>query len=201
MSWARFDLPAEAVRNDEPLVARPPRPRAPAPVGAITRAKTEHDEQFGNYGIVGRSRPMRGGHRGALELVAQNQDARAHHRRDRHRQANSRRTRDSQTAARSGAEMPAHRAVNCAADLLRRCPESVSFFGRAWRLLHRARDLETLQFGARPAGGGIFLDEIGTMRPIDRRPGRWLRRSARSASSETAPVPASPKIDVRVIAN
>jgi len=151
--------------------------------------KTEHDEQFGNYGIVGRSRPMQEIIERA-ELVAQTKStvlitgetgtgkelvARAIHNRSAQR------------------EMPLIK-VNCAA-----IPETLlesELFGHVRGAFTGAQTSKKGKF-ALADGGSIFLDEIGTMSPALQ---AKLLRVLQEREFEPLGSERTEKIDVRVIA-
>ncbi len=151
--------------------------------------KTEHDEQFGNYGIVGRSRPMQEIIERA-ELVAQTKStvlitgetgtgkelvARAIHNRSAQR------------------EMPLIK-VNCAA-----IPETLlesELFGHVRGAFTGAATSKKGKF-ALADGGSIFLDEIGTMSPALQ---AKLLRVLQEREFEPLGSERTEKIDVRVIA-
>ena len=151
--------------------------------------RTERDEQFGNYGIVGRSRPMQEIIERA-ELVAQTKStvlitgetgtgkelvARAIHNRSAQR------------------EMPLIK-VNCAA-----IPETLlesELFGHVRGAFTGAATSKKGKF-ALADGGSIFLDEIGTMSPTLQ---AKLLRVLQEREFEPLGSERTEKIDVRVIA-
>ena len=151
--------------------------------------RTERDEQFGNYGIVGRSRPMQEIIERA-ELVAQTKStvlitgetgtgkelvARAIHNRSAQR------------------EMPLIK-VNCAA-----IPETLlesELFGHVRGAFTGAVTSKKGKF-ALADGGSIFLDEIGTMSPTLQ---AKLLRVLQEREFEPLGSERTEKIDVRVIA-
>ena len=151
--------------------------------------RTERDEQFGNYGIVGRSRPMQEIIERA-ELVAQTKStvlitgetgtgkelvARAIHNRSAQR------------------DMPLIK-VNCAA-----IPETLlesELFGHVRGAFTGAATSKKGKF-ALADGGSIFLDEIGTMSPTLQ---AKLLRVLQEREFEPLGSERTEKIDVRVIA-
>ena len=152
--------------------------------------RSEHDEQFDHYGIIGRSRADSGDHR-ARRAGRQDQEHGAHHRRDRHRQGAG--------GARDPRSQRAARTCRSSRSIARRFPESLlesELFGHVRGAFTGATNSKKGKF-ALADGGSIFLDEIGTMSPALQ---AKLLRVLQEREFEPLGAERTESVDLRVIA-